>query len=196
MPRPVWCCCCFGAGRRRGGGNAKVCRRLPMLLLHPTNLEAAAVVCEALGRAVPNRISSGLNVTVKRSPHLSDLGLATEQQLAKRLPQSCTRPSTIEMATQCVRCRRDFKSMEALARHLSTSTAHHICRTCVIDFPLRQNLVLHYQFSPLHNYCPRCDSHFPTRMNLTWHLEASHNQCLLCLGSLVSTAVHELPVMV
>ncbi|KZT67386.1 hypothetical protein DAEQUDRAFT_767287 [Daedalea quercina L-15889] len=84
------------------------------------------------------------------------------------------------MLPSCMRCRRHFTTTEALAEHLRTSQAHHICRTSVVDFPLRASLVQHYVLSPLHHYCQRCDAHHASAMALISHLEAAHNQCLWC----------------
>lgn len=94
--------------------------------------------------------------------------------------------ASVKMVSDCARCYQCFKSSEALAQHLRTSQAHHVCSTCVIDFTTRLSLIQHYTSSPSHNYCQRCDTHYDTPTKLVRHIESAHNQCLLCGLSLVS----------
>ncbi|TBU45967.1 hypothetical protein BD309DRAFT_955099 [Dichomitus squalens] len=81
----------------------------------------------------------------------------------------------------CERCRRWFRSDQALWQHERTSSYHHFCDACDRDFVSETALTQHYMNSSRHTYCTLCSELIDDLdMSLSEHYEEAHYKCPGC----------------
>ena len=87
----------------------------------------------------------------------------------------------------CVKCGKDFETVEERANHIRTSRKHFCCRKCddTVEFKDFPSLCLHYRCHHPLLHCRRCNLRFTTAEELNNHIKTSprHFCCQQCDGA-------------